>query len=79
MPNKNDGVWPIKPTVNVEGSGYQETFFKYMLQGGDLDKDVESLNKRYNAALDKAIETGDVKIEADPDFDPAKLGGAFAQ
>ena len=79
LPNKNDGVWPIKPTVNVEGSGYQETFFKYMLQGGDLDKDVESLNKRYNAALDKAIETGDVKIEADPDFDPAKLGGAFAQ
>lgn len=79
LPNKDDGIWPIKPTVNVEGAGYQETFWKYILQGGDLDKIVEALNTRYNEALNKAIETGDVQIEADPDFDPVKLGGAFAQ
>lgn len=79
LPNKDDGVWPIKPTVNVEGAGYQEAFWKYILQGGDLDKIIEDLNTRYNAALDKAIETGDVKVEPDPDFDPAKLSGSFAQ
>ncbi|MNJ02114.1 hypothetical protein D3C73_1619660 [compost metagenome] len=50
-----------------------------MLEGGDLNKIVDDLNKRYNDALDKAISSGDVKAKANPDFDPAKLAGKYAK
>jgi multiple sugar transport system substrate-binding protein len=79
LPNKSDGVWPISPTVNVTGAKYYDAFYKYMLEGGDLNKIVDDLNKRYNEALDKAISSGDVKAKANPDFDPAKLAGKYAK
>ncbi|MFM9328178.1 ABC transporter substrate-binding protein [Paenibacillus mesotrionivorans] len=79
LPNKSDGVWPISPTVNVQGIKYYDAFFKYMLEGGDLNKMVDDLNKRYNDALDKAVAAGEVKAKAIPDFDPAKLGGKYAK
>ncbi|MDF2921476.1 MAG: transporter substrate-binding protein [Paenibacillaceae bacterium] len=79
LPNKSDGVWPISPSVNVQGIKYYDAFFKYMLEGGDLDKIIEDLNKRYNEALDKAVAAGEVKTKAIPDFDPAKLGGQYAK
>ncbi|MNN36152.1 Bacterial extracellular solute-binding protein [compost metagenome] len=79
LPDKNDGVWPVKPSITVEGTGYQDTFWKYVLQGGDLDQIVDDLNTRYNASLDKAIQSGDVTIQPDPDFDPSKLAGQFAK
>ena len=79
LPNKSDGVWPISPNVNVTGAKYYDEFFKYMLEGGDLDKIVADLNKRYNDALDKAISAGEVTIKAAPNFDPAKLGGKYAK
>ncbi|MNC29102.1 hypothetical protein D3C75_773390 [compost metagenome] len=58
---------------------YYDAFFKYMLEGGDLNKIVDDLNKRYNEALDKAVAAGEVKAKAIPDFDPAKLGGKYAK
>ncbi|HZG56230.1 sugar ABC transporter substrate-binding protein [Paenibacillus sp.] len=73
LPTQYDGTWPIQPTVAVQGTTYQEAFFRYMLEGGDLDKIVEDLNKRYNEALDAAIASGEVKIKADPTFDPKNL------
>lgn len=79
LPNKSDGVWPITPTVNVTGVKYYDAFFKYMLEGGDIDKIIADLSKRYNDALDKAIAAGEVKAKPDPSFDPAKLGGKFAK
>ncbi|SDE19872.1 multiple sugar transport system substrate-binding protein [Paenibacillus sp. UNCCL117] len=72
---KLDSLWPVSPNVTPEGINYADAFFKYMLTGGDLDKIVQDLNTRYNAALDKAVQKGDVKIKPDPAFDPSKLQG----
>lgn len=75
IPTENDGTWPLEPTssIQVEGELATDAFFKYMLSGGDLDAIIADLNKRYNAALDKAIAAGEVKAEPNPDFDPMKL------
>lgn len=69
----NDSIWPVSPSVTPEGANYGDAFFKYMLSGGDLAKVTADLNARYNDALAKAKEKGEVKAEADPSFDPAKL------
>jgi multiple sugar transport system substrate-binding protein len=74
LPNDNDATWPLSPAVTIEGIKYNDAFFKYMLGDGDLDAIIQDLNKRYNAALDKAIASGDVTTVAKPDFDPTKLG-----
>lgn len=73
LPNKHDGVWPLHPTVTVEGSDNWMEFWKYVVQGGDWDQLVQDLNDRYNTALEKARASGEVKIEANPNFDPASL------
>ncbi|MDQ1914277.1 sugar ABC transporter substrate-binding protein [Paenibacillus sp. GD4] len=72
---KLDSLWPVSPNVSPEGMNYADAFFKYMLAGGDLAKIVQDLNTRYNAALDKAVQKGDVKVAPNPGFDPAKLQG----
>ncbi|GGD58070.1 ABC transporter substrate-binding protein [Paenibacillus nasutitermitis] len=72
-PTKYDGAWPVQPTVAVQGEKYQDAFFKYMIQGGDLDKIIADLNKRYNEALDKAIASGELDVKPDPSFDPKNL------
>ncbi|MDF2836389.1 MAG: transporter substrate-binding protein [Paenibacillus sp.] len=79
LPTKYDGVWPLAPTVTIEGSDNWTEFWKYVVKGGDFDALVKQLNDRYNTALDKARVNGDVKINASPDFDPAKLQGTFAK
>lgn len=38
--------------------------------GGDLDRLVEDLNARYNAALDQERAAGRVNTQAIPSFDP---------
>lgn len=72
---KMDSMWPVSPNVTPEGMTYADAFFKYMLTGGDMASIVKDLNTRYNAALDKAVQKGDVKVTPIPDFDPAKLQG----
>lgn len=72
---KYDSMWPVSPNVTPEGANYADTFFKYMLTGGDLTAITKDLNTRYNAALTKAVEKGDVKVSPNPSFDPAKLQG----
>ncbi|UQZ82721.1 Maltose-binding periplasmic protein precursor [Paenibacillus konkukensis] len=79
LPNKYDGVWPIVPTVTVQGVKYEDAFWKYILEGGDLDKVIADLNKRYNESLDKAIANGEVTAKPDASFDPAKMQGTFAK
>jgi len=79
LPNQYDGVWPVYPTVAPEGMKSDDAFFKYMLNGGDLDAVITDLNKRYNAALDDAIANDGLKAEPDPGFDPAALAGKFAK
>jgi multiple sugar transport system substrate-binding protein len=79
LPTKYDAVWPLHPAVSIEGADSWSTFWKYVIEGGDFNKIVEDLNKRYNAALDKAIASGDVKSQPDPSFNPASLQGSFAK
>jgi multiple sugar transport system substrate-binding protein len=77
LPTQYDAVWPLHPTVTVEGQNYNDVFFEYILQGGDLDAIIADLNDLYNAALDKAKANGEVVAEPMPDFDPAKMQGSF--
>lgn len=70
---KYDSMWPVSPNVTPEGASYADTFLKYMLTGGDPAAIVKDLNTRYNAALTKAVEKGDVKVSPNPSFDPIKL------
>jgi multiple sugar transport system substrate-binding protein len=56
-----------------------DAFFSYMLSGGDLDSIISDLNTRYNAALDAAIASGDVKAEPIADFNPLDLAGQYAK
>lgn len=67
---EHDSLWPASPNVTPEGATYADEFFKYMLQGGDAKKITETLNARYNDALKKAADKGDVTVTPDPAFDP---------
>jgi len=68
-----DAIWPVSPSVTPEGANYGDVFFKYMLTGGNMSEMVADLNKRYNEALDKAKEKGEVTAAPIADFDPSKL------
>jgi multiple sugar transport system substrate-binding protein len=83
LPTKADAIYPASPMVisegRLEGVKMVDVFNKYIFSGGNLDQDIEDLNKRYNAALDKAKAAGDTKIAAKPDFDSSKLQGTLAK
>ncbi len=70
---EREAIWPIAPAVTPEGKNVYDTFFEYMLTGGDLAKVVEGLNTSYNAALDKEIAKGTVTVQPMPDFSPEGL------
>jgi len=72
-----DALWPIPPAVTIEGLNYGDSFLKYMLEGGSLDGIAADLDARYNAALDKAVLSGEVTVTPDPGFDPVKLQGTM--
>lgn len=72
---EKDSLWPVAPNVTPEGANYADAFFKYMLDGGDVQKTVEDLNQRYNDALAKTVEKGEVKVTPNPSFDPANPQG----
>jgi multiple sugar transport system substrate-binding protein len=72
---KFDSFWPVAPNVSPEGANYADAYFKFMLTGGDVKAITDDLNTRYNAALAKAVEKGEVKVTPDPAFDPSKLQG----
>lgn len=79
LPTKVDGIWPLHPTVTIEGSSSSDEFFKYMLLGGDLDAIIATINDRYNAALAKAKSAGEVEIEPMPNFNPKDLQGDYGK
>ncbi|MEK8212166.1 ABC transporter substrate-binding protein [Paenibacillus sp. FSL L8-0463] len=72
---EHDSLWPAAPGVTPEGATYADAFFKYMLSGGDAKAIAEDLNSRYNAALTKAVEKGEVMVTPDPAFNPSKPQG----
>lgn len=81
LPTKYDAIYPATPFVTtegrLEGTKKVDVFNKYIFDGGDLDKEIQDLNTRYNAALEKAIAAGDTAIEAQPDFSAASLQGSL--
>ncbi|MFD0681313.1 MULTISPECIES: ABC transporter substrate-binding protein [unclassified Paenibacillus] len=79
LPTKYDTLQPAPPTITVDGMNYGDAFLRYILDGGDLNGIIADLNKRYNQALDKARQSGDVKLSANPDFDPVKLQGKLVK
>ncbi len=72
---EHDSIWPVSPTVTPEGANYADAFFKYVLAGGDLQAITTDLNARYNDALSKAVEKGEVSVTPNPAFDPTKPQG----
>jgi multiple sugar transport system substrate-binding protein len=75
MVGEHDSLWPVSPNVTPEGANYADAFFKYMLSGGDVKAITKDLNTRYNAALSKAVEKGEVTVSPNPAFDPANPQG----
>lgn len=72
---EHDSLWPATPSVTPEGSTYADAFFKYMLDGGDLKAVTADLNAKYNEALSKSAEKGEVTVTPNPAFDPSKPQG----
>lgn len=83
LPTKYDAIYPATPmTVTegyVEGVKKSDVFNRYIFAGGDLDKDIQDLNTRYNAALEKARAAGDTAIVANPDFNAENLQGTLSE
>lgn len=73
-----DRIWPPLPTnVKPEGNDMYFIFNAIILGAMDIDKGIEDLNERYNAAYDKAIADGKTNRIHYPDFDPANPGKVF--
>ncbi|EGG36059.1 hypothetical protein [Paenibacillus sp. HGF5] len=71
IPGDYDGIWPASPQgFKPKGMEWEDEFVKYIMIGGDLDRLVEDLNARYNAALDQERAAGRVNMQAIPEFDP---------
>ncbi|MGO4791084.1 ABC transporter substrate-binding protein [Paenibacillus sp. 2KB_20] len=71
FPGDYDGIWPASPQgFKPKGKEWEDEFVKYIMIGGDLDRLVEDLNARYNAALDQERAAGRVNTQAIPSFDP---------
>lgn len=71
FPGDYDGIWPASPQgFKPKGREWEDEFVKYIMIGGDLERLVEDLNERYNAALDRERAAGRVNIQAIPSFDP---------
>ncbi|TBL81959.1 ABC transporter substrate-binding protein [Paenibacillus thalictri] len=79
LPTKYDTLQPAPPTITVDGMNYGDAFLRYILDGGDLNVTIADLNNRYNQALDKARQSGEVKLMPDPNFDPVKLQGKLVK
>ncbi|WP_042200205.1 ABC transporter substrate-binding protein [Paenibacillus camerounensis] len=81
LPTKFDGIYPATPfgatEGRLEGTKKMDVFNRYIFTGGDLDKEIQDLNTRYNAALEKAVAAGDTTVEAQPDFSAADLQGSL--
>jgi multiple sugar transport system substrate-binding protein len=75
-----DKIWPPVPTgVKPEGNDMYFVFNAIILGALDLDKGIEDLNTRYNAAYDKAVKDGKTKKIQYPNFTPDNPGKVFAQ
>ena len=67
--NSDDVQYPVLPSVRVEGKDYYTCFVECIFGMADIDKTIEDLNTRYNAAYDKVVEGGVERIVF-PNFTP---------
>ena len=72
IPTKYDGNWPVQPAISIEGKSVWDELMAYILVGGDLDKILADVTKRYNDALDRLIADG-TPVDPIPDFKPQDL------
>lgn len=73
MPNleitSDDVQYPVMPTVVVEGKDYYTVMVECIFGMTDIDKAIEDLNTRYNAAYDKVVAAGTERMVY-PNFTP---------
>lgn len=68
-----EGPWPLAPHelgLVVEGPSYYDVIASYMVGTVGLDTAIADLDARYNAAVARAIASGDLDAVVIPDFDP---------
>lgn len=65
-----ESVYPMVPSINLEGDDYQEVFWDVIMGELEIDDAIEDLNTRYNEAYDADIEAGAVKRLVIEDYDP---------
>ncbi|MEI7025711.1 ABC transporter substrate-binding protein [Paenibacillus sp. y28] len=83
IPTKYDAIYPAAPTFTVEGKlegmKKSDVLIRYIIQGGDLDKSIQDLNLRYNAAMEVVKAAGATQPLVDPNFEPASLQGKLGK
>lgn len=63
---QNNRVFPmqVQDSVYIEGDNRDTTYTNIFINGGiGIDKELADLTRRYNSALNKAIESGKIKLE----------------
>lgn len=67
--NSDDVQYPVLPSVIVEGKDYYTVMVECIFGMTDIDKAIEDLNTRYNAAYDTMVASGTERIVY-PNFTP---------
>lgn len=67
--NSDDVQYPVLPSVIVEGKDYYTVMVECIFGMTDIDKAIEDLNTRYNAAYDNMVASGTERIVY-PNFTP---------
>ncbi len=65
-----EDVYPMTPSVTIEGDDYSTVFWNVILGNVKADDAIADLNTRYNAALESGLKNGSCKRVVIKDFDP---------
>jgi multiple sugar transport system substrate-binding protein len=72
----NNTVYPVVPSVSVEGDTYDIIFYNAVAGQYSIDEAVEKANAAYNAALQRAVADNEIDLA---DFQDADYSPALAQ
>lgn len=70
-----EGYFPAVPKVTVKGDSLEIAMWNCIVNGTDVDKCIESLNKEYNEALDRDVKLGKTKRIVIENYDPRNPTG----
>lgn len=65
-----ESVYPVAPSVTVEGDDLQKVLWSAVMGERDVDTAIQDLNTRYNKALESDVASGKVKRLVIKDYDP---------